>query len=139
MADELLWASSRWGCRVLAPQWYPGQSCAGVRLSCALSHPWFQSMCVMWSLARLQDALAVWHGPVVAPGNISSSASGLPVSWEDGNGGLYVTVPLVLGVCCSFSQQSEKGKVLFSCGGYLLDAACLTQLSRRHIKHNCLM
>lgn len=62
----------------------------------------------MWSLARLQDALAVWHGPVIAPGNISSSASGLPVSWEDGNGGLYVTVPLVLGVLFLNSLRREK-------------------------------
>lgn len=80
------------------------------------SHPWFQGMCVMWSLARLQDVLAVWQGPVVAPGNLSSSASGLPVSWKDGNGGVSVAVPLVLGVCCSFSQQSEKGRFYFHVG-----------------------
>lgn len=60
--------------------------------------------------------LAVWHGPVIAPGNLSRSASGLPVSREDRNGGLSGAVPLVLGVCCFFSPQSEKGKAYLLLG-----------------------
>lgn len=46
--------------------------------------------------------LSVWHRPVIAPGNLSSSASR-----EDRN---------LLGVCWSFSQQCEKGKASFPMG-----------------------